>query len=39
MRGARGQDEILEMLDKYDRSSDAGRQGFYFYGFGVVWML
>jgi hypothetical protein len=38
-RGGRGQDKMFKMLDKYDRSSDAGRQGFYFliFFFTDVW--
>ena len=36
-KGGRGQDNIFEVLDKYDRSLDAGRPGFVFYGFLMLY--
>ena len=48
-KGGRGQDNIFEMLDKYDRNLDAGRPGYIYiyiiiyiyilWIFDVVWML
>jgi hypothetical protein len=35
--GGRGQDNMFEMLDKYDRSLETGRPGYFFNGFLMLY--